>query len=77
MLFAVTDLTEYNGDQAAPNCVAPNASNGWAGAGAPVQDGESVKDAVAYQKSLVAASLYVDYVFLDTDESTSHGPEPP
>ena len=27
-----------------------------------------MKDAVAYQKSLVAASLYVDYVFLDTDE---------
>ena len=68
VLFAVTDLTEYNGDQAAPNSGAPNASNGWAGAGAPVQDGQSVKDAVAYQKSLVAASLYVDYVFLDTDE---------
>ena len=31
-------------------------------------DGQSVKDAVSYQKSLVAASLYVDYVFLDTDE---------
>jgi hypothetical protein len=30
--------------------------------------GTSVKDAVSYQKSLVAASLYVDYVFLDTDE---------
>ena len=28
----------------------------------------SVKDGAAYQKSLVAASLYVDYVFLDTDE---------
>ena len=33
-----------------------------------VADGQSVKDAVSYQKSLVAASLYVDYVFLDTDE---------
>jgi hypothetical protein len=33
-----------------------------------VGDGQSVKDAVSYQKSLVAASLYVDYVFLDTDE---------
>ena len=33
-----------------------------------VADGASVKDAVSYQKSLVAASLYVDYVFLDTDE---------
>ena len=31
-------------------------------------DGNSVKDSVSYQKSLVAASLYVDYVFLDTDE---------
>jgi hypothetical protein len=30
--------------------------------------GKSVKDAASYQKSLVAASLYVDYVFLDTDE---------
>ena len=31
-------------------------------------NGSSVKDGAAYQKSLVAASLYVDYVFLDTDE---------
>ena len=29
---------------------------------------EGTKDAAAYNKSLVAASLYVDYVFLDTDE---------
>jgi hypothetical protein len=28
----------------------------------------TVKDTASYQKSLVAASLYVDYVFLDTDE---------
>ena len=35
---------------------------------ATVADGGSVKDTVSYQKSLVAASLYVDYVFLDTDE---------
>ena len=33
-----------------------------------VTDGGSVKDGVSYQKSLVAASLYVDYIFLDTDE---------
>ena len=33
-----------------------------------VDNGSSVKDSVSYQKSLVAASLYVDYVFLDTDE---------
>jgi len=30
--------------------------------------GTSVKATAAYQQSLVAASLYVDYVFLDTDE---------
>ena len=30
--------------------------------------GVSVKATAAYQQSLVAASLYVDYVFLDTDE---------
>jgi len=30
--------------------------------------GGNVKHAASYQKSLVAASLYVDYVFLDTDE---------
>ena len=35
---------------------------------AATKNGTSVKDAVSYQKSLVAASLYVDYVFLDTDE---------
>jgi hypothetical protein len=32
------------------------------------QDGADVKHAASYNKSLVAASLYVDYVFLDTDE---------
>jgi hypothetical protein len=82
VLFAVTDLTEYNGSpgNGAPdmppnyennsNCAASCSFNGggWAGSGPPVRDGQSVKDAVAYQKSLVAASLYVDYVFLDTDE---------
>ena len=31
-------------------------------------DHTSVKDSASYQKSLVAASLYVDYIFLDTDE---------
>jgi hypothetical protein len=43
-----------------------NLSTNPAYAGAVV--GSSVKDGAAYQKSLVAASLYVDYVFLDTDE---------
>ena len=32
------------------------------------QPGENVKVTTAYNQSLVAASLYVDYVFLDTDE---------
>ncbi len=70
VLFAVTDLTEYNGSagSGAPFATHGNMNVGWAGAGPPVRDGQSVKDAVAYQKSLVAASLYVDYVFLDTDE---------
>jgi len=53
VLFAVTNLTEA----ATADVQNP-----------PILDGQSVKDAVAYQKSLVAASLYVDYVFLDTDE---------
>ena len=35
---------------------------------APASSGASVKATAAYQQSLVAASLYVDYVFLDTDE---------
>ena len=34
----------------------------------PASSGASVKATAAYQQSLVAASLYVDYVFLDTDE---------
>jgi len=34
----------------------------------PVAAGGNVKCTSAYSKSLVAASLYVDYVFLDTDE---------
>jgi hypothetical protein len=37
-------------------------------ASAKVGGGSSVKDSASYQKSLVAASLYVDYIFLDTDE---------
>jgi hypothetical protein len=32
------------------------------------QDGSPVPASIAYNQSLVAASLYVDYVFLDTDE---------
>ena len=36
--------------------------------GAQFPAGRSVAAAIAYNQSLVAASLYVDYVFLDTDE---------
>jgi hypothetical protein len=38
------------------------------GAGAAHTAGKSVPASIAYNQSLVAASLYVDYVFLDTDE---------
>jgi len=55
VLFAVSDLTQKS----------PDAGDVFKG---EVDDGSSVKDSVSYQKSLVAASLYVDYVFLDTDE---------
>ena len=53
VLFAVTDLTSATGGGLSSNSIGT---------------GGSVKDGAAYQKSLVAASLYVDYVFLDTDE---------
>jgi len=36
--------------------------------GVSIGQGRSVAATVAYNQSLVAASLYVDYVFLDTDE---------
>jgi hypothetical protein len=36
--------------------------------GAQLPGGRSLSATVAYNQSLVAASLYVDYVFLDTDE---------
>ena len=35
---------------------------------APASSSTNVTCAMAYQQSLVAASLYVDYIFLDTDE---------
>jgi len=39
-----------------------------AAANSPYRPGMNVKVVTAYNQSLVAASLYVDYVFLDTDE---------
>jgi hypothetical protein len=40
----------------------------WAVSSLDCNDGQSVKVNAAYNQSLVAASLYVNYVFLDTDE---------
>ena len=40
----------------------------WAVSGINAAGTGNVKETKAYSKSLVAASLYVDYVFLDTDE---------
>jgi hypothetical protein len=40
----------------------------WAVSTLTKADGSTVSSSLAYQQSLVAASLYVDYVFLDTDE---------
>jgi len=57
VLFAVSNLTGVNGGATSGNLPLT-----------AVAVGTSVKDGAAYQKSLVAASLYVDYVFLDTDE---------
>ena len=57
-------------DQATQTCVAPTGdlTHTANAAGARYQAGENVKVVTAYNQSLVAASLYVDYVFLDTDE---------
>ena len=40
----------------------------WAVSDTAAPTGASASVAAAYQQSLVAASLYVDYIFLDTDE---------
>ena len=40
----------------------------WAVSSLTSNNGSTVSSSTAYQQSLVAASLYVDYVFLDTDE---------
>lgn len=63
-LWAVTTLSCNSG--AAPN----NGSNPASAAYAANQyaPGRPVPAAIAYNQSLVSASIYVDYVFLDTDE---------
>ena len=43
-------------------------TDGTGSAATQLSIGSSVQATVAYNQSLVAASLYVDYVFLDTDE---------
>uniref|UniRef100_A0A6C0ARK7 Major capsid protein N-terminal domain-containing protein n=1 Tax=viral metagenome TaxID=1070528 RepID=A0A6C0ARK7_9ZZZZ len=43
-------------------------SNPYSGAAGQYTVGRPVPATIAYNQSLVAASLYVDYVFLDTDE---------
>ncbi len=43
-------------------------SSPYGGAGSQYASGRPVPASIAYNQSLVAASLYVDYVFLDTDE---------
>tara|TARA_B110000046_G_scaffold184863_1_gene224591 strand:+ start:4288 stop:6117 length:1830 start_codon:yes stop_codon:yes gene_type:complete len=63
VLFAVNNLT---GEQSL--AVDQNSAMASTTGKKFVSEGTSVKDAASYQKSLVAASLYVDYIFLDTDE---------
>ena len=58
-LWAVTTLSCNSNDVRTTNSA--YASNQY-------QAGRPVPAAIAYNQSLVAASLYVDYVFLDTDE---------
>jgi hypothetical protein len=58
-LWAVTTLSCNTGAQ--PSGQTVTAANQYA-------PGRPVPAAIAYNQSLVAASLYVDYVFLDTDE---------
>jgi len=65
-LWAVTTLScnsnqEPFGTENYPNSSSAYAANQYA-------PGKPVPAAIAYNQSLVAASLYVDYVFLDTDE---------
>jgi hypothetical protein len=65
-LWAVTTLSCNSGAAAnTPGMLNPASAAYTANQYAP---GRPVPAAIAYNQSLVAASLYVDYVFLDTDE---------
>jgi len=48
----------------------------WAVSSLSSTSGATVSVAQAYQQSLVAASLYIDYVFLDTDERRKFAQNP-
>ena len=68
MLWAVETL---ECDELGTNKIPGSGSSGGQGTtygATPPAYGQSVKVTTAYNQSLVAASLYVDYVFLDTDE---------
>uniref|UniRef100_A0A6C0HS08 Major capsid protein N-terminal domain-containing protein n=1 Tax=viral metagenome TaxID=1070528 RepID=A0A6C0HS08_9ZZZZ len=64
-LWAVTTLNCNANSTSGKSMNAPNYNNSSNGQYAP---GRPVPAAIAYNQSLVAASIYVDYVFLDTDE---------
>ena len=65
-LWAVTTLSCNSGATANTVGALNPASSGYAAN--QYAPGRPVPAAIAYNQSLVAASLYVDYVFLDTDE---------
>ena len=74
-LWAVTTLSCGLADKGSnPAGNNPNGLNSTAGVNNPT--GGNVKNTIAYQQSLVAASLYVDYVFLDTDERRRMAQQP-
>ena len=50
------------------NCHTGSTSNNVGSSNYQASSGTAVPASIAYNQSLVAASLYVDYVFLDTDE---------
>ena len=65
-LWAVTTLSCNSGADSAQPTVHGHASAAYAAN--QYAPGRPVPAAIAYNQSLVAASLYVDYIFLDTDE---------
>ena len=68
VLFAVSDLASSIKAADKKNPMQQQGTGGMPPGPYGAEIGSSVKDSASYQKSLVAASLYVDYIFLDTDE---------